>query len=152
MSDSKDAFNRVTYRSESERIVAGIFEEEDIRFKYEAPLSVDVDDKGYQERRTWHPDFYIHDLDVIVEYVGLPDDEEYMEGIHKKEKVYEEMGLKVAWIYPEDIWDESNGKYWKKENASEMVLNKVYEAARSGSAKSNLYGFGRDYGKQKRAA
>lgn len=141
-SNAKLDLRHSPYRSESERIVAGIFENEGIRFEYEAPLSVDVNDDSYRERRIWRPDFYIHDLDVIVEYVGLPDDEEYMEGIRKKEKVYEEMGLRVAWIYPEDIWDEADGKYRKKENASEVVLDKVYSIVQRGSARADYYSSG----------
>lgn len=102
---------------------------------------------GLSRRPNLAPDFYLNDLGVIVEYVGMPDDEEYMKGIHKKEIVYEEMGVDVIWIYPEDIWDESNGKYWQKENASAIVLNKVYDALRSGSVKADLYGSkSRDFG------
>jgi len=116
------------YKSYSEKIVAGALESQGIRFAYEDPLEVkDV----YGKKRTWHPDFHLKDLGIILEYVGRPDDKGYMEGIRKKEKVYAAEGVKVVWIYPADIWEEADG-YRIRKDAEENILNKVYAEMRSG--------------------
>ena len=86
----------------------------------------------------WHPDFHLHDSGVIVEYVGRPDDEEYMKGVEKKMRVYEKMGANVVWLYPEDIWEASSGKYRKREDAEANVLGKIYSAIIAGGTGKQL--------------
>lgn len=119
------------YRSRSEEIVTDALNRVGISFGYEDELSVEVDTKSGRKENTWHPDFNLKDLGIILEYVGKPDDKEYMEGIKKKEKVYAENGVNVVWIYPEDVWEENGGKYQERPDAEENILNKVYDEMRS---------------------
>ena len=119
------------YKSASEAIVADILEREGIKFTYEDGLLVKDQTNGAPKEKIWHPDFHLHDSDILVEYVGLPDDKEYMKGIEKKKKVYAEMGKTVVWLFPEDVWDNSDGTYRKRQDAEENVLNKIYAGMRA---------------------
>ena len=58
------------YRSRSEQVIADIFERADIAFGYEDALAVPREYIGSGDDRTWHPDFYLRDFGVIVEYGG----------------------------------------------------------------------------------
>ena len=121
------------YRSASEAIVADILEREGIRFTYENAVRVKDRTNGVPKEKLWHPDFHLYDSNVLVEYVGMPDDGEYMKGIEKKKKVYAAMGKTVVWLFPEDIWDNSDETYRKRSDAEENVLNKIYAAMQTAS-------------------
>lgn len=115
------------YRSRSEQIIADILENDDIRFGYEDALHVPREYAGSKSDRTWHPDFHLRDLGVIVEYAGMPDDEEYMKGVERKKEVYDQMGATVIWLYPEDLWERTaDQKYGKlRDDAVEHILSKI---------------------------
>ena len=125
------------YKSQSERIIAGMLDRQGIRFTYEDAVYVE-DSSGNAKQRIWHPDFHLHDSGVIVEYVGRPADEEYMKGIEKKMRVYEKMGVNVVWLYPEDIWETEEGNNRKREDAEENVLSKIYAATLAASEGEEL--------------
>ena len=58
---------------------------------------------------------------------GMPDDEAYREGIEKKKEVYDQMGITVIWLYPEDLWEQTaDRKYGKlRDDATEYILSKI---------------------------
>lgn len=114
------------YRSKSEEIVADVLKHNGISFGYEDALHVSQEYAGGRDR-TWHPDFNLHDLGIIVEYVGMSDNEEYMQGIEKKKEVYEKMGVTVVWLYPEDLWEATDDKKYGRvrDDAEENILNKI---------------------------
>ena len=120
------------YRSQSERIIADILTNDDIPFGYEDDLHVPQAYTGGRSDRTWHPDFHLRDSEIIVEYVGLSDDKEYMKGIDKKKDVYAKMGAVVVWLYPDDLWaPTTNHKYGKlRDDSEEHVLGKIDVVAR----------------------
>jgi len=92
------------YRSQSEEIIAGYLADGHLPFIYEDELRVPQEVAGGSNDRIWHPDFHLYDSEIIVEYVGMPEDREYMKGIERKKEVYEQMGVAVVWLYPSDLW------------------------------------------------
>lgn len=86
------------YRSRGEAKIASLLEENDISFTYER--SVPVIDNG--KLRVWHPDFVLNSR-LVLEYFGMEGDEEYDAGTRHKLRVYEENGIDVIAVYPEDL-------------------------------------------------
>ena len=129
------------YRSGSEQIIAGILKRDDIRFSYEDELCVPREYTDGKSNRIWHPDFHLHYSGIIIEYVGMPDDEEYMKGIERKKEVYEKMDLPVVWLYPEDLWEQTEDKKYGKlrDDVEENVLSKIYEFVRESGRNAKPY-------------
>ena len=115
------------YRSKSEQVIANIFKKADISFGYEDALPVPREYTGSKSDRTWHPDFNLRDLGVIVEYVGKPDDKAYMKGIERKREVYAKMGVAVIWLYPEDLWEQTKDREYGalRDDVEEHILRKI---------------------------
>ncbi|MBL4653824.1 MAG: hypothetical protein JKY53_13320 [Flavobacteriales bacterium] len=130
--------NNPKYKSYSEEIVGDAIENAGIRFNYEKGVFIVDNSNEEQQVRLWYPDFYLPELDIILEYVGMPDNEEYMKGIAKKKQVYDDMDLSVVWIYPNDIWEESDGKYSKRRNVHEVILSKIYDIALESNMQDEL--------------
>ena len=105
-----------------------------MRFVHEDRVYVEEGNNGDEKGRLWYPDFHLRDSGVIVEYVGRPEDKEYMKGIARKHKVYREMGAQVVWLYPQDIWEETNGRYRKRPDAEHNLLNKIQAGVRAAKA------------------
>lgn len=112
------------YRSYSEQMIGDTLENAGIKFVYEDRVYVEEGDE--KRGRLWYPDFHLTDSGVFIEYVGRPDDKEYMKGIEKKKEVYLRMGANVVWLYPEDIWDESDGRYEVRKDAENHILKSVH--------------------------
>ena len=129
--NSNGATTRPEYKSKSEGIIGRVLHRSGIRFTYEDRVYVEESNGKDEKGRLWYPDFHLDDSGVIVEYVGIPEDENYMRGIKRKEEVYSQMGATVVWIYPEDIWtDDFRGK---RPDAAQNILSKIYSAvARAG--------------------
>ena len=125
-SSYRDGLEDERYKSKSERIIGSILNKQGVRFVYEDRLYVEEGGNGDEKGRLWYPDFHLSETGVIVEYVGKPDDKEYMAGIERKKLVYERLGINVVWIQREDIWEVSNGKYRKRKDAEENVMRKIY--------------------------
>jgi len=71
--------NGILVRSKAERDIANFLYDNDIRFRYETKLLF-----GKAEV---HPDFYLEDVDLILEHWGM-DDAKYSEKRRNKEKLY----------------------------------------------------------------
>ena len=76
-----------------------------IKYKYEAKYSVDTSDK---EHRQYTPDFYLPDLDVWIEHVGIDrkcntapwvDRWAYLDGWYWKRNIHEQHGTKLIETY-----------------------------------------------------
>lgn len=88
-----------SFRSEGERRIADFLAAAGIRFVYEA--GVLVIDAG--KPKLWHPDFFLPEFAVYIEYYGLAGDPDYDHGIARKTAVYAEMGLAVIALFPEHL-------------------------------------------------
>ncbi len=88
---------------------------------------------GGTRDRTWHPDFFLSDLGFFIEYAGISGDEAYEKGVARKKKIYEQMGIPVLWLYPEDLWTlyGSRGKMTLRQDVAKHILRTVYETATS---------------------
>lgn len=78
-----------TVRSKTEKILADLFYDQHIPYKYECPLRL--------ERKWWYPDFtflspYTKE-EVYWEHHGMVDDEAYMNRMIQKIMVYEQNGI-----------------------------------------------------------
>ncbi len=106
------------YRSRGEAQVGRLLDRYGIPFFYEQPLI--VLDRG--QHRRWHPDFTLPGYGwLIVEYAGMPDVPEYMQGIRHKTRVFEANGIQAVFLYP---WDLQNSEW------EEHVMARIGEALR----------------------
>lgn len=93
------------YKSKGEAQVGRLLDRYGIPFCYEEPLLV----YSRREYRIWHPDFTLPSYDnLIIEYAGMPDRKDYMDGIKYKEKIFKENSIPAMFVYPSDI----NGPDW----------------------------------------
>lgn len=86
-------------RSRGEYIIATQLINENIAFDYESPISYRSDDGTV---RRIHPDFYLFEYGLYVEYWGL-NDAEYLESRRFKEKVYKKRKIKPINIEKDEI-------------------------------------------------
>jgi len=105
--DARLAALEPPYRSRGEAQVGRLLDRYGIPFFYEQPLV--VLDHGWQ--RTWQPDFTLPSYNgLIIEYAGMPDVPEYMQGIRHKQQVYKANGIPAMFVYPKDL----TGPTWPK--------------------------------------
>ena len=110
------------YRSRGEAQVGRLLDRYGIPFFYEHPLQ--VYDRGTY--RTWHPDFVLPTYDgLILEYAGMPDRPDYMQGIRHKQKVYQANEMRALFVYPEDL----KGPRWP-ERVLERISTACYQTVR----------------------
>ena len=93
------------FKSQGERRLAGLLDSYDIRYRYEQ--GVLVEDK--EKPKIWHPDFYLPEFSVYIEYFGLAGNQDYDLGIKRKKHIYSEMGLDVIPVYPWTFYDDWQG-------------------------------------------
>ena len=86
-------------RSLSEKIIMDYFFDHYIRVVYEKTIPY-VNEKG--EEKELHPDFYLNDYDLYIEFNGLTK-KSYLKMKNYVNKVYQEKGLKVEILESEDI-------------------------------------------------
>jgi len=87
------------YKSRGEYAIGSVLSARGIVHAYEQPLL--VIDQG--KHKIWHPDFTLPQLGMHIEYYGMAGNPEYDKGIRKKQKVYDQMGIQVLSIFPEDL-------------------------------------------------
>ncbi len=88
------------YKSRGEAQLGRLLDRYGIPFFYEHPRT--VHDGGWQ--RTWHPDFSLFSYrGLVLEYAGMPDHPDYMQGIRKKERVYAQNNIPAVFVYPQDL-------------------------------------------------
>lgn len=134
----------LSYRSESERIIAAILANEGIRFRYEDNLHIPQEYTGGQGNRIWYPDFHLLDSGILIEYAGMTHEKEYMKGVQRKKEVYDKMGITVIWLLPEDLWEETgHHEYGKlRDDAEKNVLRKIHEVMKDRERKARPYSSG----------
>lgn len=67
-----------------------------VRFFYEHPVA--VVDRG--KVGLWHPDFWLPDFGVAIEYNGVVQDKDYAQGVEHKKAVYKAVGLPCVYVNP----------------------------------------------------
>lgn len=88
-------------RSLSEKIILDYFFDNYIRVIYEKTIPY-TNEKG--EEKELHPDFYLKDYDLYIEFNGLTN-KTYLKMKNYVTKIYKEKGLKVEVLENEDIDD-----------------------------------------------
>jgi len=91
--------NSPQYKSAGERRIAEFLEQKSIAFTYEKPLA--VEDAG--KTRLFHPDFYLHDFNTIIEYFGINGRHDYMERTNRKIDIYQKNHISFIPVYPQDF-------------------------------------------------
>ena len=93
-------------RSKAERIIADYLTEINVNYQYEAPA---LSNGLVFRKQISHPDFYLPDYDVYVEYWGLvnADDKRtrsrYVKNMKWKMAQYHQNGIKFISIYPDNL-------------------------------------------------
>jgi len=93
--------NGVEVKSKTEKHTSDYFSSNNIRYEYERKIRI----KG----RTLHPDWYLPDYNVYVEYWGLVDADDpriksqYVKNMKRKMAQYHSQGLKFISIYPRNM-------------------------------------------------
>ena len=106
------------YRSKSEAKVANVLKRNYPLVEYEKPLF--LMDRGSE--RCWRPDFslttdFINEL--IVEYAGLIEFDDYAKGIRHKANTYAKNELQAVFLYPDELYSE---------NYVDRIRHKILEA------------------------
>ncbi len=119
------------YKSKGERKVAEVLDSLNLDYTYEPRVLVEEKNTGDTEKaRLWYPDFFVKNLGIIIEYVGMPENKEYMKGIERKRETYERMGLKVVYINKDDIFEKDNN-YQLRRDYRERIAEKIYSVGKS---------------------
>lgn len=87
-------------RSLSEKIINDFFFNERIRVVYEKSLY--YTENG--EQKTLHPDFFLPDYDLFIEFNGLTN-KDYLRKKEYAKRIYEQMNKKVLILVQEDLED-----------------------------------------------
>jgi len=86
------------FRSIGEKKIAETLRDYGIRFRYEPKLTL--------EGITLHPDFYLPDHDVYIEFWGMENvNKSYRNKRRKKMELYQRNGIRVISIYPHQLRD-----------------------------------------------
>ena len=99
-------------KSYGEMVIANFLTEYDVRYEYEAEYPVDTRDEEYGQ---YHPDFYLPDYDIYIEYFGVDRNgnvpayfsgkgrksatQVYQEGMRWKRKLHKKIGTKLIEFY-----------------------------------------------------
>lgn len=87
--------NTKEFKSNDEKFIANYFDMKKIKYLYEKELKVD---------RVLHPDFFLPEFDVYVEYWGRwPGDFDYRKECDHKRKLYKEYDIKLVELYPDNL-------------------------------------------------
>ena len=105
--DARIARMEPPYRSRGEAQVGRLLDRYGIPFFHE--YATMVYDRG--RYRTWRPDFTLpHHGGLIVEYAGMPDISDYMEGVRHKQRAYLLNEMPAVFLYPSDL----KGPQWPR--------------------------------------
>ena len=96
--------NGMYVRSQQEKIIYDELYSRGVKFEYEKTAFY-KDENG--EVKELHPDFYLTDYNLYIEHWGYENtkDKKYISEKAYKEKIYKELGVKIAGTSSEDIKD-----------------------------------------------
>lgn len=81
---------RGKYKSRGEDLIAKFLKEAGLKFHYEYPIIVIDDDNKI---RVWYPDFWLPEVNIVIEYFGMVNDEQYREQMKKKTDLYRRLDI-----------------------------------------------------------
>jgi hypothetical protein len=87
------------YKSRGEEQIARLLDRHRIAYKYEQPMAV-VD---HGKTKIWHPDFYLSQYGMVVEYFGLNDNPDYRRRSEHKMEVYHQNGIQGVFLNEESL-------------------------------------------------
>tara|TARA_Y100000310_G_scaffold186269_1_gene186396 strand:- start:50616 stop:51086 length:471 start_codon:yes stop_codon:yes gene_type:complete len=103
----------VKFKSDGERKIAEFLKKRKLRYTYEKPLL--IKDTLDNKLQIWHPDFYLDDFNIVLEYFGMVDKAEYTRSMKRKQAIYHTQRVDFISIYPEMIKDKDFEKIlWDK--------------------------------------
>ena len=109
---NKSSKKNYNFRSKEEKFIASYFDHKKIKYIYEPKLRLGQD--------IIHPDFYLPEYDVYVEYWGLFNDPNYHETQYKfKKRLYQKEKIPLIELFPDNIRDNHN-------QLSIMLLDKKF--------------------------
>ena len=111
-------------KSTGEKKIAAFLKEERIHFVYEYPLAITDEDRKV---RIWYPDFWLPELNIIIEYIGMKGKISYDKQLVRKKKIYNALKIDFLEIAPGLI---------VKGNWKRFIAMKIIDIMRS---KSHLY-------------
>lgn len=89
-------------RSRAEAIICSWLYNNKIRIKYEEPVYYRDEESG--ETKALHPDFYLPDYELYIEYNELSNPK-YLKSKEYTQKIYDKLGLKVLIMTDKDLQD-----------------------------------------------
>ena len=84
-------------KSTGEKKIAQFLKDEKIHFLYEYPLAITDEDRKV---RIWYPDFWLPELNIIIEYMGMKGKIGYDKATIRKKKVYNALKIDFIEISP----------------------------------------------------
>ena len=90
------------YKSDGEKRIGDYLQKRKINFSYERPVAVLVNGKV----KLWHPDFFLDDYHVLIEYLGMNGNQQSAKINDYKRGVYHANRFDVIEIYPSDFRDD----------------------------------------------
>lgn len=106
-------------KSRGELLVANFLHDEGLKYAYERPIRLG-------RLAIVRPDFYLRQYDVVIEFWGMLDDENYMRNSRWKVAHYKRFGVKFIELEPEDLPNLKERFYQKLEK--EIARNAVQDA------------------------
>ncbi len=95
------------YHSKGEAAIAQTLAGNERPFVYQPSLDLRLQKYTGKGKIPRNPNFRVGD--VVIEYIGKPDDKDYMKTIVYKKQMYEKEGLRVVYISRDDIFDKDKG-------------------------------------------
>ena len=88
--------SKQNFESPGEKFIADYFDKKKIKFDYEKELKIGT--------KLLHPDFYLPEFDVYVEYWGKWDNNfEYRKECHDKKISYKKYDIDLVELYPDNL-------------------------------------------------
>ncbi len=93
----KREFIKNDFKSAGEKKIADFLSEEHIHYLYEYPLAITDEDRKI---RLWYPDFWLPELNIMIEYMGMKGQTGYDRQMVRKKKIYNALKIDFIEITP----------------------------------------------------
>jgi len=101
------------FKSDGEKRIYEFLKKRRIIFTYEKPIL--IMDSLDNKMQIWHPDFYLDDFNIVIEYFGMANKEEYQRAMKRKQAIYHTQRVDFISVYPDMIKDKDFEKVlWDK--------------------------------------
>jgi hypothetical protein len=106
------------FKSKGEKKIAEFLNDIGIKYEYEFPIAIRENDGKI---RIWYPDFYLTEFQIVIEFFGMMNNENYKKGTEYKQKIYFKCGIDLISIYSLD----KNWKNWLKDKIKDKIDKKL---------------------------